>query len=192
MAIQGNSSELTQIIHGWQQGDKQAEQQLYLFAYQKLRDIAQRERKRSAEKFGTNNDVLLNSANNTTALIHEAYIKLSSSGLDLVKNRRQFYLMAAKVMRQILIDNARAMQAQKRQPVNEIQNEEMIYIDQLLSIEKALDNFSVRYPRQSDVIKLKYFMGLSNKEISSLMDCSNSLIEKDLKFSRSWLRTRVM
>lgn len=191
MATQAGINELTHIIQGWQQGEKQAEQQLYLFAYQKLRDIAHSERRRSAEKFGSENDVLMNSANNTTALIHEAYIKLSSSGLHLIENRRQFYLMAAKVMRQILIDNARAMQAQKRQPVEKFDDDKSIYIDQLLSMEQALDSFSVRYPRQSNVIKLKYFMGLSNKEISSLLDCSSSLIEKDLKFSRSWLRSKI-
>jgi RNA polymerase sigma factor (TIGR02999 family) len=191
MATQASMNELTHIIHGWQRGEKQAEQQLYLFAYQKLRDIAHSERKRSAEKFGIDNEVLLNSANDTTALIHEAYIKLAYSGLGLFDNRRQFYLMAAKIMRQILIDNARAMQAQKRQPVEDIPCEQAMYIEQLLSMEKALDRFSEHYPRQSNVVKLKYFMGLSNKEISSLLDCSSSLIEKDLKFSRSWLRTKI-
>ena len=191
MTLQDKTDDLTQIIHRWQQGNKQAEQQLYLFAYQKLRDIAQKERKRSAEKFGSDNPVLQDSANNTTALIHDAYIKLANSGIDFIDNHRQFYLMAAKVMRQILIDNARAMQAQKRQSHAKTSTKEELYIDQLLSVEKALDNFSSRYPRQSDVVKLKYFMGMKNQEISSLLDCSSSLVEKDLKFSRSWLRTQI-
>ncbi|POB67974.1 RNA polymerase subunit sigma, partial [Vibrio vulnificus] len=62
---------------------------------------------------------------------------------------------------------------------------------QLIIMDKALDNFSVRYPRQSNALKLKYLMGMKNQEISELLECSASLIEKDLKFSRSWLQSRM-
>lgn len=99
--------------------------------------------------------------------------------------------MASKVMRQILIDNARAHQAQKRQQreTNDPSGEQSF--EQLLILDKALDSFSVRYPRQSNALKLKYLMGLKNQEISQLLECSSSLIEKDLKFSRSWLQSRI-
>lgn len=184
--------ELTNIIQNWHKGDKDAEAKLYHFAYQQLRSIAQKERQRSAEKYGAENKVLQDSANNTTALIHDAYLKLASSDMSHIKNRRQFYLMVSKVMRQILIDNARAISAQKRQvSCNNMTHQDNNYIDQLISIEKALDHFSLRYPRQSDVVKLKYFMGLKTQEISTLLECSNSLIEKDLKFSRSWLQMQI-
>ncbi|GAL04566.1 DNA-directed RNA polymerase specialized sigma subunit [Photobacterium aphoticum] len=104
--------------------------------------------------------------------------------------------MAAKVMRQILIDNARTLQAQKRQQLTTIAgtpdtNERENRFEQLITIDKALDSFSVRYPRQSNALKLKYLMGMQNQEISELLECSASLIEKDLKFSRSWLQTRM-
>jgi len=59
-------------------------------------------------------------------------------------------------------------------------------------IDQALDSFSLRYPRQSNAIKLKYLMGLKNDEISELLECSSSLIEKDLKFSKSWLQARMI
>lgn len=182
---------LTEIIQLWQAGDKQAENKLYQFAYLQLRKIAQQERARSAEKYGDENQVLADSVNSTTALIHEAYLKMSTADLSDVQSQREFYLMAAKIMRQILIDNSRAHQAQKRQQQAEEQDCQQHKFEQLFILDRALDSFSVRYPRQSNALKLKYLMGLKNQEISQLLECSNSLIEKDLKFSRSWLQARM-
>lgn len=182
---------LTEIIQLWQSGDKQAENQLYQFAYLQLRKIAQQERSRSARKYGDQNQVLADSVNSTTALIHEAYLKMSTADLSDVCSQREFYLMAAKIMRQILIDNSRAHQAQKRQHQSEEQDCQQKKFEQLFILDRALDSFSVRYPRQSNALKLKYLMGLKNNEISQLLECSDSLIEKDLKFSRSWLQARM-
>ncbi|MCQ6508084.1 sigma-70 family RNA polymerase sigma factor, partial [Vibrio parahaemolyticus] len=63
--------------------------------------------------------------------------------------------------------------------------------EQLIIMDKALDSFSTRYPRQSRALKLKYLMGMKNQEISELLECSARLIEKYLKFSRSWLQSRM-
>jgi len=82
--------------------------------------------------------------------------------------------MAAKVMRQILIDNARSHQAQKRQHITLMKDEEDRF-EQLIIMDKALDSFSTRYPRQSSALKLKYLMGMKNQEISELLECSASL-----------------
>ena len=195
--MQGSSSQpLTKIIQQWHTGNKQAESQLYQFAYLQLRKIAQQERARNAEKYGVDNHVLADSISSTTALIHDAYLKMSNSDMPDIANKRTFFMMAAKVMRQILIDNARMLQAQKRQQLTRIASERDANahddrFEQLMIMDKALDSFSVRYPRQSDALKLKYLMGLQNQEISELLECSASLIEKDLKFSRSWLQTRM-
>ena len=185
-----NSSELTQIIHQWQSGNKGAENQLYQFAYLHLRHIAKEERLRCAGKYGDNNNVINDSMNSTTALIHDAYIKLSHSDLEDISSKREFFLMVAKIMRQILIDNARTLQAKKRQKTTIIKQDNDRF-ELFVIMDKVLDNFSIRYPRQSNVIKLKYLMGLQNKEICSLLECSASLIEKDLKFSRCWLQSRM-
>lgn len=181
---------LTQIIHQWQSGNKQAESELYQFAYLQLRKISQQERKRNAEKYGPENKVLIDSVNSTTALIHDAYLKISNYNRRDIKTKRDFFLMVAKVMRQILIDHARAHQAQKRQHCT-VMNEEEDRFEQLIIMDKALDSFSIRYPRQSSALKLKYLMGMKSQEISELLECSASLIEKDLKFSRSWLQSRL-
>ncbi|ROV58002.1 sigma-70 family RNA polymerase sigma factor [Vibrio ponticus] len=187
-------SALTTIIHQWQAGDKQAENKLYQFAYLQLRTIAQQERARSAQKYGHKNKVLMDSVNSTTALIHDAYLKLSHSEMLNIANHRDFYLMAARIMRQILIDNARTQLAQKRQIDQESPLEEkpLRGFEEILVVDEVLDSFSERYPRQSNAVKLKYLMGLKNEEISQLLECSSSLIEKDLKFSRSWLQARMV
>ena len=130
---------LTQIINQWQSGDKQAENQLYQFAYLQLRKIAQQERARSAKKYGDENKVLADSVNSTTALIHEAYLKMSGSDLNDLSSQKEFYLMASKVMRQILIDNARAHQAQKRQQRLVAESSNDIKFEQLISLDQALD-----------------------------------------------------
>lgn len=186
------SQDITQIIHKWHHGDKNAESELYRFAYLQLRSIAHQERARNAKKHGDDNQVLSDCINNTTALIHDAYLKLAGTDLSHIENRRQFYLMAAKVMRQILIDHARALNAQKRQQMPQAEpNSQGDRFEQLLSMDKVLDHFSQHYPRQSEALKLKYLLGMKNQEISQLLQCSNSLIEKDLKFSRCWLQTKM-
>ncbi len=183
---------LTDIIQQWRNGNKLAENQLYQFAYLRLRKIAQQQRAKSANTHGVNNAVLSDSINSTTALVHDAYIKMSKSDIHDIHNQRAFYLMAAKVMRQILIDNARTQNAQKRQAdATEAAVVGNNKLEELIVLDKTIDTFSVRYPRQSDALKLKYLMGLKNKEISHLLECSDSLIEKDLKFSRSWLQAQM-
>ncbi|MDF2154051.1 ECF-type sigma factor [Vibrio sp. CAU 1672] len=183
-------STLSHIIQQWQAGNKLAESELYQFAYLQLRKIAQQERERNAERYGTDNKVFADSVNSTTALIHDAYLKMSNADMNGIETKRDFFLMAAKVMRQILIDNARAHQAQKRQHMTMLKDEDDRF-EQLIIMDKALDSFSLRYPRQSNALKLKYLMGMKNQEISELLKCSASLIEKDLKFSRSWLQSRM-
>ncbi|MDN3615684.1 MAG: ECF-type sigma factor [Vibrio gallaecicus] len=186
------TADLTQIINEWQSGNKSAETELYKFAYLQLRHIALEERVRNAQKYGDDNQVLNDSMNSTTALIHDAYLKMSSSNLQSISNKRDFFLMAAKVMRQILIDNARHLQAQKRQQLTLVNADNDDRFEQFVIMDKALDSFSLRYPRQSQALKLKYLMGMRNQEISQLLECSDSLIEKDLKFSRSWLQSKLV
>lgn len=186
------TEDLTQIINEWQVGNKNAETELYKFAYLQLRHIALEERVRSAQKYGDDNQVLNDSMNSTTALIHDAYLKISSSNLQSISNKRDFFLMAAKVMRQILIDNARHLQAQKRQQLTLVSSDHDDRFEQFIIMDKAIDSFSLRYPRQSQALKLKYLMGMRNQEISQLLECSDSLIEKDLKFSRTWLQSKLI
>lgn len=89
--MSAQSTSLTHIIQQWQAGDKEAESQLYQFAYLQLRKIAQQERERNAEKYGLENEVLADSVNSTTALIHDAYLKLSTSDMSEISGKRDFF-----------------------------------------------------------------------------------------------------
>ncbi len=182
---------ISDLIQRWQSGDKQAENLLYRSAYLQLRKIARKERERCANKYGETNIEMLDRACSTTVLMHEAYVKMSSSKASHIQNQREYYLMVAQVMRQILFDNARANQAQKRQKTKDWRCTKDSDTEQLIELNKALDCFSKLYPRQSKALALKYLIGLKNQEISELLECSSSLIEKDLKFSRSWLQSKI-
>ncbi|EEX35831.1 MULTISPECIES: ECF-type sigma factor [Vibrio] len=184
-------SHFTQILHQWQQGDKEAEAQLYQLAYQQLRRLAEQERRKNIAKYGHDNPVLSEELYNTTVLVHEAYIKLAQADLQQIRHQREFLLLAAKVMGQILIDHARTVQAQKRQATVSLPTPAEANVEQLILLDQTLDSFTVRYPRQSNALKLKYFLGLKINEISQLLECSTSLIEKDLKFAQSWLQLRM-
>ncbi|MEO9493473.1 MAG: ECF-type sigma factor [Vibrio splendidus] len=188
------SSQLTDIesiVSDWKAGHKEAEQKLYHFAYSHLYTLAQQERKRSTTKHEQSCWVSWNSINNTTALVHDAYLKLSSADTQSIKNTRDFLLLATKIMRQILIDNARRQQAQKRQQPASINDPEQVNFEKLIIMDQVVENFTLNYPRQSKAFKLKYLMGLQTQEISQLLTCSDSLIEKDLKFSRFWLTKKI-
>lgn len=184
-------TDIESIVSDWKAGYKGAEQKLYHFAYSHLYTLAQQERKRSTTKHEQSCWVSWNSINNTTALVHDAYLKLSSADTQSITNTRDFLLLATKIMRQILIDNARRQQAQKRQQPASMNHPEQVHFEQLIIMDKAVDHFTLNYPRQSQAFKLKYLMGLQTQEISQLLTCSDSLIEKDLKFSRFWLTRKI-
>ncbi|QIA64572.1 sigma-70 family RNA polymerase sigma factor [Vibrio astriarenae] len=184
----------TQLFQQYLLGNKTAEAKLYSLAYTRLKDIAHATRAQSAQRHGEGNKVLSDSISATTALVHDAYVKLNHLSKDSLNTQRDFYLLAAKAMQQILIDNSRALAAQKRQPLQEPKPQSSATVSEmvgLVSFEKALDRFSARYPRQSDALKLKYYIGLTISEISLLLGCSDSLVEKDIRFSRAWLQSRL-
>ncbi|OIQ26491.1 ECF-type sigma factor [uncultured Vibrio sp.] len=178
--------DLTDLILRWQAGDKEVEQKLYLFAYEHLKTIAQKERARNSIKFGEQNQIFNELSNNTTALINEAYIRISQSTDSDIRNRKQFYLLVSKVIRQILVDQYRYFGALKRQSSDD--PSKIKDIENILELNQVVDSFSKKYPAQGEVIKLKYFLGLSVNEISELLFSSVSKIEKDISFSKSWIR----
>ncbi|MCX2761055.1 ECF-type sigma factor [Vibrio sp. Sgm 22] len=184
---------LTALIYQWQQGCKQSEAELYRFAYFRLKELAQVRRYKCAKVF---NEPLMDSSTTTTTLIHEAYLKVGSVGKGEIEGTRDFFLMAVKAMQHILINDSWALKADKRQEDNLMRMEnalsiECLPVDKRIALEKSLIDFTERYPRQSNVLKLKYYIGLKHKEISELLDCSPSLIEKDLKFAKGWLHDRL-
>ncbi|WP_285408414.1 MULTISPECIES: ECF-type sigma factor [unclassified Vibrio] len=185
------SENLTELIAKWQVGCKVSEAEIFRFAYRRLKELAQQRRKKSV--YGVSEDL---DSTNTTALIHESYLKVTALDKGTIEKTRDFYLMAAKAMQHILINQAWAKKADKRQQDQSISMEqalsiEILPIERRVALEQSLVEFTHHYPRQSNVLKLKYYIGLRHTEICQLLDCSSSLVEKDLKFAKSWLHNRL-
>ncbi len=184
---------LTELISQWQHDCKESEAELYRLAYSRLKELAQLRRYKSAKVF---NKPLDDTSYTATILTHEAYLKVGSIRKGEIEGTRDFFLMAVKAMQHILINDSWALKADKRQEDNLMFVEnalsiEYLSLDKRVELEKSLMDFTHHYPRQSNVLKLKYYIGLKHQEISELLGCSNSLIDKDLKFAKSWLHDKL-
>jgi RNA polymerase sigma factor (TIGR02999 family) len=128
-----------------------------------------------------------------TALVHEAWLKLVGSGNPRFKNRAHFFSAAAEAMRHILIDRARRKQTQRhggdfaRVALDNFNLVAPCPDDQLLAVNEALDKFALKYPSQAEVVKLRYFAGMTNEEVSQLLEISLSTVKNYWNFSRAWL-----
>ena len=192
------NQDITQAIMDWQNGDKSAQENLYLLIYDHLRKLAAQHKAKVANKFGDQG--MQAHINSTTALVHDIYIKLAQGSPEHYKNQKEFFLMISRSIHNILVDQARKNNAKKRQvELLEIEDEsdsrffnETSEKDQeLIDLSNALSDMEVQYPRQAQAMQLKYFGGLLTKEISDLLTVSLSSVEKDLAFAKSWLKMRL-
>lgn len=128
-----------------------------------------------------------------TALVHEAYVKLVDQTQPHWQNRVQFARVAARGMRQVLVEYARAHRADKRG--GKLQK---LYLDEtrelaqerhpdLIELDDALKNFAGLYPRESDVVELKFFGGLDIAEIAQALNVSTKTVVRDWAFAKTWL-----
>jgi RNA polymerase sigma factor (TIGR02999 family) len=178
-----NSEDVTQILSRLGQGDDRAVDELFPLVYQELRAIARRKLK--GERPGHTLQA--------TALTHEAYLKMLGDLEVEWKNRVHFYAIAARAMRQILVDHARAKQRKKRggdwQRVTldpSIIGESNQPLD-LIALDAALEKLAGVDPRKARVVELLYFGGLNVNEVADALEISSRTVERDWRFSRLWL-----
>ncbi len=128
-----------------------------------------------------------------TALVHEAYLKMVNQKWAAWQNRVQFASIAARAMRQVLVEHARAHKAEKRQ--GQLQK---VYLDEtrelgsernpdLIELDAALRDFAQLYPRKADVVELKFFGGLEIEDIAQALNVSTKTVKRDWTFARAWL-----
>jgi RNA polymerase sigma-70 factor, ECF subfamily len=131
------------------------------------------------------------------ALVHEAFLRLSDQWHRDAKNRSQFYCFASHVMRQVLVDHARARMAQKRGGDWErvtlpdslaLSGTELVDV---LAIDEALVRLAALDQRKADVVEHRYFGGLSLEEIASVLQVSEPTVRRDLQFAVSWLHREL-
>lgn len=178
---------VTQLLLRWSNGDKTALDDLMPVVYNELRRLAGIYLRRE-------------SPNNTmqpTALVHEAYLKLVDQKDVSWQNRAQFFGMAAKMMRNILVDHARQQKAAKRggnQLKLSLTNIErlgsMPNID-LIALDEALNNLAAIKSQHSRIVELKFFGGLTIEEIAEVLEISHATVERDWNFARAWLRREL-
>src|SRR5262245_33406340 len=182
-------SEVTHILSAIEHGDPHAAVQLLPLIYDELRRLAAQ--KVSEERPGQTLEA--------TALVHEAYLRLVGTGAEPHwDNRRHFFAAAAAAMRRILIARARHKQTRKAggghrrldldefEPAIEEENG-----DRLLALDDALRKLEVEDPRKAELVKLRFFAGLTTEQAAAALGVSTSTAEKEWAYARSWLRVVI-
>ncbi len=132
-----------------------------------------------------------------TALVHEAWLRLVGDHTPSFKDREHFFRASAEAMRRILIDRARRKHTRRhgggyqRVDFEGFDPAAPEAGDQLLAVNEALDKFSLEHPVQAELVKLRYFAGLTNGEVSEVMGISVSTAKNYWTFSRAWLLNEI-
>jgi RNA polymerase sigma factor (TIGR02999 family) len=181
-------NEVTRILHTIQQGDAHAAEQLLPLVYDELRQLAAQHL--AQEKPGQTLQA--------TALVHEAYLRL----VDVDKaqhwdSRRHFFAAAAEAMRRILIDNARRKKRRKRGgglkrvDLDEADLACTSSSDELLALDEALTRLAAEDPTAGQLVRLRYFAGLSVEEAADTLSISRSTAYEHWAYARAWLRCEL-
>lgn len=166
-----------------QGGDRQASEEVVQLVYGELHRLASREIRHEHK-----GHIL-----QTTALIHEAYLRLAGTVPLEIQNRGHFFAIASQQMRRILVDAARRSGAQKRGSgafhldVEGLQISARDRSANLLQLDDALSDLQRRDPRAAKVVELKYFGGYTDKEVAEVLGVAVATIRRDWEFARSWL-----
>jgi RNA polymerase sigma factor (TIGR02999 family) len=182
-----SSSNVTQMLHDWSHGDREVLDKLVPVVYEELRRQATRYLKR--ERPGHTLQ--------TTALIHEAYIRLIDQKNVHWQNRAHFYAIAAQLMRRILVDHARSRQAAKRGGSDiKLPLEEAMIVSEgreidLVALDEALERLAAIDPQQSRVVELKFFSGMSVEETAEVLGVSTRTVKRDWNVAKAWLRRQI-
>jgi RNA polymerase sigma factor (TIGR02999 family) len=181
-------SEVTRIINRVQQGDPKAAAELLPLVYDELRQIASA--KMAHEMAGHTLQ--------PTALVHEAWLRLAGNdGEAQFQNRAHFFGAAAEAMRRILIDRARRKQAlrhggdQQRVDLEEIEVAAPAEDEELLAVNEALDRFATVDARKAELVKLRYFAGLTTEEAAQVLGISEPTAKRWWAYARAWLFSEV-
>src|SRR6185295_18795064 len=132
-----------------------------------------------------------------TALVHEAWLRLVGDRNPSFNNREHFFRASAEAMRRILIDRARRKHTQRHGGSYQRVDLESFDLaappvdDQLLAMNEALDKFALEYPVQAELVRLRYFAGLTNEEVSEVLGISLSTVKNYWAFSRAWLLSEM-
>lgn len=177
------NSEITQILQDWNDGNEDAKERLLPFVYDEL--------KRHARylMFSERNDHTLQ----PTALVHEAFIKLTEDAGIQWRDRSHFYGIASRLMRQILVDHARRRATAKRgaNPIHFSIDDVDIPVEErahsILVLDEVLERLERMDEQQAKIVEMRFFGGMNNKEIAEALGISQRTVARDWETARLWL-----
>ena len=183
----GSPQQVTQLLKEWGAGNQAALHQLMPLVYAELHKMAKR---------------YMNQQNpghtlQTTALIHEAYVRLAGKPDKRWDNRAHFFGVAAKAMRHVLVDHARATNSAKRGGAAQaVRLDEGVVASSermagLIALDDALTDLAKLHPRQSEVVELRFFGGLSVEETAGMLKVSPETVMRDWRAAKAWLHQEL-
>ncbi len=178
---------ITQLLHAFSDGETEAVEQLVPLVYDGLRAIAHNylAHERSSHTLGT------------TALVHEAYLKLVDQRAANWKSRAHFFAVASQAMRRILVDYARRRRAAKRggDAVKVALDDALVMADtradELLALDDALKELEMFDPRQARIVEYRFFGGLTVEQTAAVLDISAATVKRDWTVAKAWLHNAM-
>jgi RNA polymerase sigma-70 factor (ECF subfamily) len=187
MTDRSRVQEVTGLLLSWRQGDAAALGRLIPLVYDELRRVARGRLRREPPGHSLQ----------ATALVHEVYLRLVDVDRMTLKNRTHFFAVAARLMRQILVDHARRKRADKRgggvtmMSLDDVSPAAQTSGVDVLALDEALDALSSFDVRQCRVVELRFFAGLNVDEAAEALDVSTATVEREWAMAKAWLHRRL-
>jgi len=179
---QSSAQSISTLLLKWQDGDEKAFRDLLPLVYNELRRLAHRYMQRQRR------DHTLQS----TALVHEAYLRLAKLPEGKFQNRTHFFAICAQLMRQILVEYARSQHAAKRNKAQKVTLDDAVALAKglsldLVALDDALNTLAQFDPQQCRVVELRFFGGLSIEETAHVLEISPATVKRDWSTAKAWL-----
>ena len=178
---------ITQLLLKWSGGDSSAREELMPLVYGELRRLAAKYLRRER----------VNHTLQPTALVNEAYLRLIDQQKVEWQNRAQFFGLAARLMRNILVDHARSHQAAKRggqQFSVSLSRADQVFPEpeiDLVALHETLERLAEHDQQKARIVELRFFGGLTIEETAEVLEISHATVERDWKMARAWLRSQL-
>lgn len=180
-----NLTEITTLLQGLQGGNRDAMKDVIPLVYDELKKIARSHLRRE-----------LGSRFETTVLVHEAFVKLASGRHPDYENRSHFYGIVSRIMRQVLVDTARARTAEKRNamlevPLANLRGSLPQPQPSVLGVEDLLQRLEKIDPLKAQLIEMRYFAGMTAEESAQAVSKPVHVVRRELRFAKAWLRQQL-
>lgn len=183
-----DAGEFTRCLLAAKAGDGEAMQRAFVAVYGELRELADAQLGRAGRE----------QTLGSTALVHEVYLRLAGTGGEDLESRRHYFALAARAMRQILVDRARRRHAAKRggpKPAVTLDHDPAMELDalgdELLAIESALGRLGELDERLARLVELRFFAGLPETEIATLLQVNERTVRRDWQRAKAWLQAEL-